>query len=883
MPALEESSGSWPSVMPVPPERNLKRRFYACRSRGTRRGARLRALVIAAGSRLGPYEVLSALGAGGMGEVYRAKDTRLARDVAIKVLLGRVLRKQREGRALRARSEAARGAEPSERRGHLFIRRNPRFFRRLRPPHPRHGAGRGRDAAPRVSGGAASGEEAPRDRRADRGRPREGARGRHRPPRPEARERHGLPRGLGEDPRLRPREADGGVLAGSLRAATASGTVPGMVMGTVGYMSPEQASGKPADFRSDQFSLGTILYELATGRRAFQRDSAAETLVAVIREEPEPIAKLNPRLPAPLRWIVERCLAKDADGRYASTRDLARDLATLRDHLSEAVSGEIAAADAVEAPAASFRRSSGSASGAARSSPARFAPDGRTVDLRRGVGRRALPALLDAAREPGVEPAHAAGRRDPLDLAHGPARDLPRAPLGGPLHLERHARAGAALGRGAARAPRERALGRLGTRRHAPRRRALRRGQDAARISDRQGALRDRRAGSAIRASRRRATSSRSSTTRRSATTRAPSSSWTAPARARCSRRTGSPRTASRGRATEARSGSRRRASASRARSGPCPLDGKERLLVRTPGELTIQDASADGRILMTSDNGKVGIIGRPPGSDRDRDLSLLDWSLVRDLSPDGKLLLFDETGEGGGARHARLRAQARTARRPCSSATAGRAASRRTAGGSPRTSMAPGGRTITLLPMKAGEPRTLPTARPRASTGRGGSRTASGSSWRRTRPERAFASSCRASRASRRARSRRRESRIGFFPVSPDARIVVGAGTGRALLRIPASRAATPNTFPASSPRTARSASRRTARLSTPTGAASFPRTSSASISDRARSRPSQELMPPDPAGRRGDRLGRAHARRRRRTPTATTAFCRTSSSWRD
>jgi len=55
----------------------------------------------------------------------------------------------------------------------------------------------------------------------------------------------------------------------------------------------------------------------------------------------------------------------------------------------------------------------------------------------------------------------------------------------------------------------------------------------------------------------------------------------------------------------------------------------------------------------MTSDNGKVGIIGRPPGSDRDRDLSLLDWSLVRDLTPDGKLLLFDETGEGGGARHA--------------------------------------------------------------------------------------------------------------------------------------------------------------------------------------------------------------------------------------
>ena len=77
---------------------------------------------------------------------------------------------------------------------------------------------------------------------------------------------------------------------------------------------------------------------MATGRRAFQRASAPQTLAAIIQEEPEPIAAVNPRIPAPLRWIVQRCLAKEPRNRYASTEDLARELATIRDHLSEATS-----------------------------------------------------------------------------------------------------------------------------------------------------------------------------------------------------------------------------------------------------------------------------------------------------------------------------------------------------------------------------------------------------------------------------------------------------------------------------------------------------------------------------------------------------------------
>jgi predicted ATPase len=115
----------------------------------------------------------------------------------------------------------------------------------------------------------------------------------------------------------------------------ASQTQPGMILGTVQYMSPEQASGRPLDFRSDQFSFGLVLYEMATGKRAFERKTQAETLLAIVREEPEPIGSLNPEAPPPLCWVVERCLAKEPEKRYFSTRDLARDLAAIRDRLSD--------------------------------------------------------------------------------------------------------------------------------------------------------------------------------------------------------------------------------------------------------------------------------------------------------------------------------------------------------------------------------------------------------------------------------------------------------------------------------------------------------------------------------------------------------------------
>jgi Tol biopolymer transport system component len=120
-----------------------------------------------------------------------------------------------------------------------------------------------------------------------------------------------------------------------------------MVMGTVAYMSPEQAIGKPLDFRSDQFSLGAVLYEMVAGRRPFERPTRPETLTAILREEPEPLASVALATPAPLRWIVERCLAKDPDERYASTRDLARDLSQMATRLSSMSVPGPAASEAV--------------------------------------------------------------------------------------------------------------------------------------------------------------------------------------------------------------------------------------------------------------------------------------------------------------------------------------------------------------------------------------------------------------------------------------------------------------------------------------------------------------------------------------------------------
>ena len=289
------------------------------------------------GQRLGSFEVLAPLGAGGMGEVYRARDTRLGRDVALKTLpesvaedRDRVARFEQEARAASALNhphivtihEIGRDA------GITFVAMELVDGKTLRELMVTGAlpVKRVLNVGAQVAEGLAKAHSAGIV---------------HRDLKPEnvMVSKDGFVKILdfGLAKLIEPDAASHGLSA--MPTMGQPETHPGTVLGTVGYMSPEQASGEPLDYRSDQFSLGTILYEMATGTKAFQRKTAAETMSAIIREEPEPAGKLRPDLPPPVRWVIDRCLAKDRDERYASTRDLARDLAGLRDHITEASTG----------------------------------------------------------------------------------------------------------------------------------------------------------------------------------------------------------------------------------------------------------------------------------------------------------------------------------------------------------------------------------------------------------------------------------------------------------------------------------------------------------------------------------------------------------------
>ena len=287
------------------------------------------------GTRLGPYEILAPLGTGGMDDLFRASDSRLGLEVALKVLPAelasdpeRLKRFEQEARSASGLNhpnivgvydigsaegvsyiamEHVEGATLRE-----LLANGPLAIKRLL------------QIAPQVGAGLAAAHEA-------------GIVHRGLNPENVLVTKDGLVKILDFGvATLTPEEPMG--RSGSQLPAMA-GTTPDLVMGTVAYMSPEQAGGVAVDFRSDQFSFGSILYEMVTGKRAFARRTSPDTLGALLNEEPQPMTTINPRTPSELRWIVERCLAKDPRQRYSSTDDLARDLSRLRDHLSQAVSG----------------------------------------------------------------------------------------------------------------------------------------------------------------------------------------------------------------------------------------------------------------------------------------------------------------------------------------------------------------------------------------------------------------------------------------------------------------------------------------------------------------------------------------------------------------
>jgi predicted ATPase len=286
--------------------------------------------VLSPGSKLGSYEIVAALGAGGMGEVYRARDTRLDRAVAIKILPAtsstdhdRLSRFEQEARSASALNHPnivtiyELGQEDSIHYIAMELVEGKTLRELL-------GAGllpirRAIEIAAQVAEGLAKAHEAGIA---------------HRDLKPEnlMLSDDGFVKIL--DFGLAKLTFPSGDPSEMLTLAGPQ-TKPGLVLGTVDYMSPEQASGGPLDFRSDQFSFGLVLHEMLTGKRAFERGTAAETLVAIMREQAKPIAAQNPDAPAPLCWLIERCLAKEPDKRYVSTRELARELAAIRDRLSE--------------------------------------------------------------------------------------------------------------------------------------------------------------------------------------------------------------------------------------------------------------------------------------------------------------------------------------------------------------------------------------------------------------------------------------------------------------------------------------------------------------------------------------------------------------------
>ena len=635
-------------------------------------------MTLPAGTRLGPFEILAPLGAGGMGEVYRARDTRLGREVAVKVLspefsadADRRKRFEQEARSASGlnHSNIVTIHEIGSSDSTIYIAMElveGKTLRELVAPGPVP-TKRLLDVAYQMADGLAKAHAAGIV---------------HRDLKPEnvMVSKDGavkiLDFGLAKLLKQQPEETTN-------LPTMASETRAGTVMGTVGYMSPEQASGKPVDFRSDQFSLGSILYELATGKRAFQRGTQAETLTAIIREETEPVAQANAAVPAPFRWIVERCLQKDPDERYASTRDLARDVKSVREHLSEAtLTGETSGAVApsrvprkravlrpvltIAAVLAALGAGMLLQKRLVRSSPpsyqqitfgsgtirtARFAPDGQTIVysaawdggplklfLKHPSSPDSLPLELPSSNLLGISnsgemaiavdcrsnhPGLCAGTLARAALTGGAPRDVAEgiqeadwAPDGTSFLVVRDTGGKSRIEFPAGKLIYE-TSGHVSYARFSPK-------GDRIAFLDHPYPADD--AGSVAVVD---LAGKKTTLTGRWASEHglawAPSGDeiWFT--------------------ATEA--GANRSLYA-------VTSSGRMRVVARVPGGLKLHDIAHNGKVLLTRESPRVGILGVLQGDTRERDMSFLDYSFAADISSDSRILLFDEEGEAGGANY---------------------------------------------------------------------------------------------------------------------------------------------------------------------------------------------------------------------------------------
>ena len=621
------------------------------------------------GSRLGPYEILAPLGAGGMGEVYRAKDPRLGREVAIKVLpasysqdADRLKRFEQEARAAGVLNHPNITAvyDIGAHEGAPYVVSELLEGETLRaraaggalPPR------KAIDYALQIAHGLAAAHE-------------KGIV--HRDLKPE---------NLFVTKDGRVKILDFGLAklvqpeAKGPQTELPTATEPGVVLGTIGYMSPEQVRGQPADVRSDIFAFGAILYEMLSGQRAFSGASAADTMSAILMKEPQDLSVTNQSISPGLERIVRHCLEKNPEERFHSAHDVAFDLETLsglsapgaRPSALPAASGRrswpaVAAALGLAALVGAFAYVSGRKAGV-RPPPsfnqltfrrgyiheARFAPDGQTIIY--SAAWEGQPAQIFVGRPGSAEatplaPANASllavsssgkmavalrpkstsfaweGTLAEAPLAGGAAREVLEAvewadwsPDGKSLAIARYVAGKSRLEFPIGKSLYETA-GFITHPRVSP-------GGDAVAFLDHPSQGVD---GGSVAvvdgAGRKRTLSDGWHSVLGLAWAPGGREVWF----------------------TATRSGGNRSLWA-------VSTDGRERLLAKTPGILTLDDVSSDGRVLLNHDLVRLGILGLAPGETKERDLSWLDWSLVRDLSADGKTLLFDESGQGGGTNY---------------------------------------------------------------------------------------------------------------------------------------------------------------------------------------------------------------------------------------
>ncbi len=628
-------------------------------------------MVLTSGTKLGPYEIQSPLGAGGMGEVYRARDTRLGRDVAIKVLPPAFSRDQDR---LRRFEQEARAAAALNHPNILAVhdigtyQDSPYLVTELlegetlgqriqsRPVPARKAT----EYALQIVRGLIAAHDkgiVHRDLKPDNifltsdGRIKI------------------LDFGLAK---LTLREGD---FASAESPTLASQTGTGVLLGTAAYMSPEQVRGKAADARSDLFSLGAILYEMVSGKRTFSGDSAADTMSAILKEEPPPLVEAQPNTPPGLARIVEHCLEKNPADRFQSARDVAFALDTFSGsstpsttavalpsalrkwHTGPALAGLGAGAllaivlffvgrqTAPAPPLPSFHQLTfqrGTIYGA------RFAADGETIVY--AAAWDGKPSELFSTRPESTE-SRSLGVTDAdlLGISPGGELALRVAPRFFSAYQSSGTLARMMLSGGSPR-PIENDIQWADW---SPD------GKGIAIVRDVAGRQRlEYPAGKVIYETAGWISSPRFSADGGLIAFIDHQSRAGDPGSISVTDLSGHKRDLDLGFVSTnglawAPSGKEVWFTATRAGSARAlyavSLDGKERLLSRVPGTLTLHDISKTGRVLLTRDDWRLGIIALTPGQTREQDLTYLDFSAIRFLSPDGRLLLFDESGEAGG------------------------------------------------------------------------------------------------------------------------------------------------------------------------------------------------------------------------------------------